>query len=89
MLLRRFALPGPPVMTPTDAALSSTVLALGGTGSSYLDTVEEFLVGEGRWVAREGLGEARSRYGGTAVAASLVCGKIPNIISPPSSAPAA
>ena len=54
-------------------------MALGG---GRLDTVEEFLVeegGNGTWVAREGLGEARYSYGGTAVAASLVCGKVLNL----------
>ena len=50
------------------------VLALGGWGgSSSLDTVEEFLVEEGRWVERQRMGEARAWYGATAVPASLVC----------------
>ena len=70
------------------------VLALGGrdsSDSSYLDTVEEFLMeegGGGTWVARERLGEARGYYGGTAVAAALVCGKVLNLFSklpPPTS----
>ena len=69
-----------------EGAGGERVMALGGSRnySSYLDTMEEFLVeegGNGTWVAREGLGEARSRYGGTAVAASLVCGKVLNLFS--------
>ena len=58
------------------------LLALGGeTGSStYLNTVEEYLVEQGEWVEREGMGEGmremRGHYGASAVAASLIPCKI-------------
>ena len=57
------------------------------TGGLLVEEGGEFLVGEDRWVPRERLGETRGYYGGTAVAASLVCGKIPHFISPLSPAP--